>query len=59
VTKSASIEQDTSTAKASVFSVKVLMPSLQEELRVLNDNLSNVGHLVPVSVADEEELWNG
>src|ERR1039457_5812440 len=46
VTESASVEQDTSTTRASVFSVKVLIPSLQEELRILNNYFSNVGHLI-------------
>src|ERR1035438_5712638 len=46
VTESASVEQDPSTTRASVFSVKVLIPSLQEELRILNNYLSNVGHLI-------------
>src|ERR1035438_1849815 len=46
VTESASIEQDTSTTSASVFSAKVLIPSLQKELRILNNYSSNVGHLI-------------
>lgn len=46
VTESASVEHDTSTASTSVFSVKVLIPSLQEELRILNNQLSNIGHLL-------------
>jgi hypothetical protein len=46
VTESASIEQDTSTTSASVFSVKVLIPSLQKELRILNNYFSDVGHLI-------------
>src|SRR5579872_1099668 len=46
VTENASAEQDTSTARASVFFVKVLMPSLQEELRILNNDFSKVGHLI-------------
>src|ERR1039458_7566745 len=43
VTESASIEQDTSTTSASVFSVKLLIPSLQEELSILNNYFSDVG----------------
>src|ERR1035441_8234132 len=46
VTESASIEQDTSTTSASVFSVKVLIPSLQKELRVLNNYFSDIVHLI-------------
>src|ERR1019366_4723124 len=46
VTESASAEQDTSTTNASVFSVKVLIPSLQKELRILDNYFSNVGHLI-------------
>src|SRR5271169_4967544 len=46
VTESASIEHDTSTASVSVFSVKVVIPFLQEELRVLNNHFPNVGHLI-------------
>ena len=46
VTESASIEQDTSTTNASVFSVKVLIPSLQKELRILDNYFSNAGHLI-------------
>jgi hypothetical protein len=47
VTDSASFEHDTSTASASVFSTKVLMPFLRKELRVLQDDLPNLYHLVP------------
>src|SRR5229473_2966809 len=47
VTDSASSEHDTSTASASVFSTKVLMPFLQKELRVLHHDLPNLYHLVP------------
>src|SRR5712692_481091 len=47
VTDSASREHDTSTASVSAFSTKVLMPSLQEELRVLHHDLANLGHLMP------------
>ena len=46
VTESASIEQDTSTTNASVFSVKVLIPSLQKERRILDNYFSNAGHLI-------------
>src|ERR1035438_2156422 len=46
VTESASIEQDTSTTSASVFSANVLIPSLQKELRILNNYFSEVGHLI-------------
>jgi hypothetical protein len=46
VTESASIDQDTSTTNASVFSVKVLIPSLQKKRRILDNYLSNVGHLI-------------
>ena len=46
VTESASPEHDTSTASASLLSVKVLMPSIQEKLGILNNNCLNVGHLI-------------
>ena len=46
VTESASVEHDTSTASASVFSVKVVIPPLQEEPRTLNNYFPNVGHLI-------------
>ena len=43
---SASCEHETSTANASVFSAKVLIPFLQKELCILNNSLSNRGHLI-------------
>src|SRR5258708_28299406 len=43
VTESASVEHATSTASVSVFSVKVVIPFLQEELRILNNYFPNVG----------------
>ena len=46
VTESASFEHDTSTAKASVFSAKVFIPSLQEQRRIFSDDFSNFGHFM-------------
>src|ERR1035441_8555858 len=46
VTESASIEHDTSTASVSVFSVKVVIPFLQEELRILTNEFPDVGHFI-------------
>src|SRR5882724_6377618 len=46
VTESASVEHATSTASVSVFSVKVVIPFLQEELRILNNHFPNLGHLI-------------
>src|ERR1035441_4146915 len=42
VTESASIEQDTSTTSASVFSVKLLIPSLKKKRTCLNIFFSDV-----------------
>jgi hypothetical protein len=46
VTESESFEHDTSTANASVLSVEVFIPSLQEQRRVLNYDSSNLGQLI-------------
>ena len=47
VTDSVSFEHDTSTARASVFSTKVLRPFLQNELSVLRHDSPNLNHLMP------------
>jgi hypothetical protein len=59
VTESASVEHDASTASASVFSVKVRIPPLQEELRILNNHFPNIRHLVrskPPHVGDRYRI---
>src|ERR1039457_2812033 len=50
-TLSASLVQDTSTAVASLLSTKVLMPLLQKETSVLNDQLPNLSKLVATKTA--------
>ena len=47
VTDNVSFEHDTSTARASVFSTKVLRPLLQKELAVLDNDSPNLSHLMP------------
>ncbi len=59
VTERASSEQETSTAKTSILSAKVLTPSLQKKGCIPGDNSSKFGHLVrpkPPYIGDRHGL---
>ena len=51
LTDSASLEKETPTTSASVFSTKVLMPFLQKELGVLHNDTANLSHLMPAKAS--------